>query len=230
MRIPVLALLLLLASSLQGARSYHLELEATPAAAFPYLSRFGALDVHVYASGVRADLLWLKGLSKNGSTAVTVANPLARMFVDVPVADIAPILRNMAGSVDASQRLTPPSRGPSVAGQVLGVAATRHRLIYGPEAWIDYWTTDAVPSNPQFNRIALQLVSGLSPATAAMVKRIAGTPVYIELNFRRFKKVPLLRLKKITFNVDAEEEKDALELGPIYLRAPLLEKVLSPSR
>ncbi|HVE70837.1 MAG TPA: hypothetical protein VNI54_05665 [Thermoanaerobaculia bacterium] len=227
LRALVVALLVLVPVSAQAARSYHLELEANPAAAFPYLGRFGSVDLHVYASGVRGDLLWLKGLSKNGASAVTVANPLARMYVDVPVGDIAPILQKMAGTVDAMQRMTPPARGPSVAGQVLGVAATRHRLIYGPEAWIDYWTTGVVPENAQFRRIAQQFVAGISPATAEMVKTIPGTPVYIELNFRRFKKVPLLKLEKLSWDVDPEDEKDALELGPIYMRAPLLDKVLS---
>ena len=54
--------------------------------------------------------------------------------------------------------------------------------------------------------------------------------MYIELNFRRFKKVTLLKLKSISFDVDPEDEKDELELGPIYMRAPLLDRVLSASQ
>ncbi|HYC90782.1 MAG TPA: hypothetical protein VEO54_16310 [Thermoanaerobaculia bacterium] len=36
-----------------------------------------------------------------------------------------------------------------------------------------------------------------------------------------------LELKELTFNVSEEEEKDALELGPLYMKAPLLDRVLT---
>lgn len=217
----------LFAAPLFAAQRYHLELEANPAAAFPYLGRFGAVELHVYASGVRAEALWLNSFAKNGAPAVTVANPLGRMYVDVPIAEIAPILQKLAGSEGQVERISVPTRGPSTAGKVHGIAATRHRLVYGPAAWIDYWTTTAIPENPQFRRIADQLVAGISPGTAQVSRAIPGTPVYIELNFRRFRKVPLLKVKSLTFDPPAEEEQDALELGPIYMKAPLLDKVLS---
>ena len=47
------------------------------------------------------------------------------------------------------------------------------------------------------------------------------------MNFRRFKKVALLEVKSLTFDVSVEDENDALELGPVYIRAGLLEKVLN---
>ena len=216
----------LFATPLFAAQRYHLELEATPAAVFPYLGRFGAVELHVYATGVRAEALWLNSFAKNGAKAVTVANPLGRMYVEVPVHEIAPILQKLAGSEGTVERIAVPTRGPSTRGKVHGIAATRHRLVYGPDAWIDYWTTAAIPENPQFRRIADQLVAGISPGTATLSRTIPGTPVYIELNFRRFKNVVLLKVKKLAFNPPAEEEQDALELGPIYMRAPLLDKVL----
>ena len=226
-RAPLL-LLLLLAAPLLFAQRYHLELEATPAGVFPYLGRFGAVELHVYRSGVRAEALWLNGLAKNGSSAVTVANPLGRMYVDVPIGEIASILRRIAGDDGSVERaIAPPTRGPSTAGKVHGINATRHRLVYGPSAWIDYWTTTAIPENPQFRRIADQLVAGISPGTAQVARSIPGMPVYIELNFRRFKKVPVLKVKELTMNPSAEDEEDALELGPLYMRAPLLDRVLS---
>jgi hypothetical protein len=224
---PLFLLLAILASPLPAASRYHLELEATPAAAFPYLGRFGAVELHVYASGVRAEALWLNSFAKNGAPAVTVANPLGRMYVDVPISDIAPTLQKLAGDPKAIERAAAPTRGPVVAGKVRGLEAKRHRLIYGPDAWVDYWTTTAIPENPQFRRIAQQLVAGISPGTAAVSKSIAGTPVYIELHFRRFRNVPLLKVKQLTFNVTAEEEREATELGPVYMRAPLLDKVLT---
>lgn len=205
---------------------YHLELEANPAAAFPYLSKFGtSIELHVYPSGVRAEALWLNSFSKNGASAVTVANPLGRMYVDVPVAEIAPLLRRLAGSQSGAEKVAVPARGPDLAGKVHGIDATRHRLVYGPAAWIDIWTTTAIPENPQLRRISDQLVAGISPGTAKLARTIPGTPIHIELNFRRFKKVALLKVKELTFDVSAEDEKDALELGPIYMRAPLLERL-----
>lgn len=228
---PVRALLLaaaaLCAAPLSAAQRYHLELEATPAAVFPYLGRFGAVELHVYASGVRAEALWLNGFAKNGAAAVTVANPLGRVYVDVPVSEIAPVLQRLAGGQGEVERISVPARGPSTGGKVAGIAATRHRLVYGPAAWIDYWTTTAIPENPQFRRIADQLVAGISPGTATVSRTIPGTPVYIELNFRRFKNVALLKVKSLTLDPPAEEEQDALELGPLYMKAPLLDKVLT---
>lgn len=223
----VLGIAVLSALPASAAQRYHLELEATPAAVFPYLGRFGAVELHVYPSGVRAEALWLNGMAKNGAPAVTVANPLGRMYVDVPIAEIAPILQKLAGEDGSVERSSVPTRGPSTGGKVHGINATRHRLVYGPTAWIDYWTTTAIPENPQFRRIADQLVAGISPGTATVSRTIPGTPVYIELNFRRFKNVPLLKVKELTFNISEEEEKDALELGPLYMKAPLLDRVLT---
>jgi hypothetical protein len=226
-RVLSLLVFLFLSLSTLAAPRYHLELEATPAAVFPYLSRFGAVELHVYPAGVRAEALWLNAFAKNAAPSVTVANPLGRMYVDVPISEIAPILQKLAGDAGTVEKSAQPTRGNAVAGKVHGIAATRHRLIYGPAAWIDYWTTTAIPENPQFRRIADQLVAGISPGTAAVSRTIPGTPVYIELNFRRFQKVTLLKVKELTFNASAEEEQEALELGPIYMRAPLLDKVLS---
>lgn len=203
---------------------YHLELEANPAAAFPYLGKFGAVTLHVYGSGVRAEALWLNAFSRNGAPAVTVTNPLGRMYVDVPLNDITPTLRKLAGAAVGPERDATPVRIDATRGTVAGVGATRHRLVYSDAAWIDYWTTDAVPQNPQLRAISERLVAGISPGTAAAARKISGTPVYVELNFRRFKKVPLLQLKKVS--TTAPDEKDALELGALYVRAGVLEKLL----
>ena len=225
--LPVLVALALLPALAHAAPPrYHLELEANPAAAFPYLSKFGtSIELHVYPSGVRAEALWLNSFSKNGAPAVTVANPLGRMYVDVPVAEIAPLLRKIAGAQGGVEKIAVPVRGPVLQGKVHGIDATRHRLVYGPAAWIDVWTTNAIPENPQLRRISDQLVAGISPGTAKLARTLPGTPIHIELNFRRFRKVELLKVKELTFDVSAEDEKDALELGPVYMRAPLLERL-----
>ena len=225
MRAPVPFLILLFSLSLPATASYHLELEATPEAVFPYLGRFGNVELHVYAGGVRAEALWLNAFSRNDAQAVTVTNPLGRMYVDVDVDEIAPILTRLAGAAGAAERNAEPTLGSRLKGEVKGVPATRHRFVYGPEAWIDVWTTDVIPTNRQMQRIVTQVVKGISPSTGALADEIPGTPIYVEMNFRRFKKVTLVRLKKLTHTADDEE--DALTRGSLYIRAKVLEKLFS---
>jgi hypothetical protein len=207
-----------------AATPYHLELEATPAAALPYLGKFGKVSIDVYSSGVHTDALWIYAFSRNDAETVTVANPLSRMYVEVPVAKIADVLTRVAGSAGSVERKATPVRGATIRGKVSGVNATRHRLVYGPTAFIDVWMTDAVPENPQFRAIVDQLVAGVSPHTAPFLKSIRGTPIYVVLNFRRFKNIELLKIKKLTFSADGE--KDDLELGALYYRGTNLEKAL----
>jgi hypothetical protein len=220
-RLIAIALFALTAS----AQPYHLELEATPEAVFPYLGRFGNVELHVYAGGVRAEALWLDAFSRNGAEAVTVMNPLGRMYVDVGLAEIAPILTRLAGAAGAVERNAAPALAKPLAGKVQGIAATRHRLVYGTDAWIDVWTTDVIPENAQMKRIVNQIVSGISPRTGEVASAISGTPVYVEMNFRRFKKVTLVRMKKLTHTAD--DEADALTRGAFYVRASVLEKLFS---
>ena len=205
------------------ARPYHLELEANPAASFPYLGKFGAVDLHVYAGGVYADGIWLNGFSRNGAPNLTVVNPLGRMYVDMPVAEIAPTLRKLAGSEGSTERGAVPTMDSAMKGKVKGIDAMRYRLNYGPEAWVDIWTTNVIPANPQLQAIVTEFVRGVSPGSVAAAKKIPGMPIYVELNFRRFKKVPILTLKKLSF--DNEGEADALTLGSLYMKAPMLDAI-----
>jgi len=214
MRSLLLLILLALPLPVRAAQPYHLELEAQPAAAFPYLRTFGSVDVHVYAGGVRAEAAWTSGFSRNGDAAVTVLNPMSRTHVALPLHDISSTLMKLAGAAGALERSLAPISGPAMKGTVRGIAATRHRLIYGPGGWIDVWTTDAIAENPQYRAIVDELVSGISPGTAKVARTIRGTPIYVELNFRRFRKVQLLKLKKLTFAAD--DEADALKLPAFY--------------
>lgn len=216
--------LFLLTATASTAQQYHLELDATPEAVFPYLGRFGNVELHVYRGGVRAEALWLDAFSRNDAEAVTVVNPLARMYVDVSVDEIAAILTKLAGTAGAIERNAAPVLSKPVEGKVKGIAAKRYRLVYG-EAWIDVWTTDAIPENAQMKRIVNQVVSGISPRTGEVASEISGTPIHVELNFRRFKKVTLLRLKKLTHTAD--DEKDALTRGKMYVHATVLENLFS---
>jgi len=220
-----LILLSLLFTATVPAAPYHLELEATPESLFPYLGRFGKVDLDVYAGGVRAKALWLRAFSRNDADAVTVVNPLARMYVDVDVAEIGPILGRLAGDAGKIERDAVPTLGPKLRGTVKGIAATRYRLVYGPDAWLDVWTTNVVAPNPQMRRIVEEVVSGISPGTGEVAAKLPGTPIYVEANFRRFRKVALIRLKKLTFS--AGDEKDALTLGSLYVRASVLEKLFA---
>lgn len=225
MRILTAILALSFATTLLAATPYHLELEASPETVFPYLGRFGKVDLHVYEGGVRAEALWLHGFSREGAESITVVNPLARMFVEVPLDDIAPILTKLAGDTGKKEREAVPIVGPKLEGKVKDIPATRHRFVYGPDAWIDVWTTDVVPANLQLLDVVDRLVTGISPGTAKLTSELTDTPIYVELNFNRFKKVPLVKLKKLTMAADNEQE--ALTLGKMLVRATVLEKLLT---
>jgi len=213
--------LLLAATQLQAATEYHLTLEAHPAAPFPFLARFGKVTLDVYPRGVRAETFWLNGFSRNGSKAVTVENPFWRMYTEVPLASIASTLRKL--STAGVENAAPAALQKPVGGAVKGLAALRYRLQYGPEAWIDIWTTRAVPENPQLRAIVNELVAGISPATASVARAIPGTPIQVELNFRRYKKLTLLELKKIRY--DSAGQDAALKVGALYFKAPLLDAI-----
>jgi hypothetical protein len=55
------------------------------------------------------------------------------------------------------------------------------------------------------------------------MRAIPGTPVHVELNFRRYKKVTLLELKSIRFDSAGQDE--ALSVGKLYFKAPLLDAI-----
>ena len=220
-RISLILVGLLFAFPLNAA--YHLELEAYPAAAFPYFSKFGAVGLHVYEGGVRADTVWLDGFSRNGAPAVTVLNPIARMYTDIPVSQLASLVKKLGGGSGEVEGSAVAVLGPKMAGTVAGIPAIRHRLVYGPAAYIDVWTTMVVPENQQMRSIVNQMVGAISPGTLKSWQAIGGTPLHVELNFRRFKKVKLLGVKKFTRTAD--DEADALQTGPIYVKAPFLDSL-----
>ncbi|HEX7191713.1 MAG TPA: hypothetical protein VF381_09090 [Thermoanaerobaculia bacterium] len=221
-RLAVLALLALpvLGAPAPAPRPYHLTLEADPAAPFPFLSRFGRATLHVYRSGVRAETLWLNGFSRAGSPNITVENPFGRMYTEVPVTNVGSIVAKLAGS---DLQNANPTLGTPMDGRVGELTATRYRLIYGPEAYIDIWSTHAIPENKQFRSIVVQFVGGISPGTATLAKTIPGTPIYVEMNFRRFKKLPLLRLRSLTY--DDNGEAAALKVSSLMVHASVLDNL-----
>src|ERR1700737_2149697 len=116
----LLFLLVLAATASAAPRPYHLQLEANPAAPFPFLSRFGTVALDVYPAGVRAETVWLNGFSRDGAPAVTVENPLGRMYTDVPLSEIAPTLAKMSSSLGVAS-VAVPSAGAQLAGSVKGI-------------------------------------------------------------------------------------------------------------
>jgi len=202
-----------------AALPYHIELQANPGAPFPFLSKFGTVTLHVYNGGVRADTMWLNGFSRNGSSTVTVENPLGRMYTNVPVSELVSMVQKMA-SGHVNETAPPPVSAP-VAGKVKGIPAKRYRLIYGPEAWIDVWTTDRVPENPQLRAIIDSFVIAVAPMTAKSLHLIQGMPLYVELNFEHYKKLPLVVPKDFLLS-NAGQEK-ALSVGNFYIHASVLD-------
>lgn len=213
----LLALLLASAATLP----YHLELQANPAAPFPLLNKFGVVTLHVYPGGVRADSMWLNGFSRDGSM-VTVENPFARMYTEVAAAQFASSLERMA-HVEVNEGGAPPLE-PPVAGKVGGMSANRYRLLYGPEAWIDIWTSRSIPENAQLKKLIDGFVRGVAPLTANVLRTIPGTPIYVEINFSHYPKMPVVWVKSYVANNAGEAE--ALRVGRFYFKAPLIDYLL----
>jgi hypothetical protein len=219
-----LLLLLLFALPLHAAppKPYHIELVANTAAPFPFLSKFGTITIHVYPAGVRANSVWLNGFSRLGTPTMTIENPLGRMYTMMPLGEITNLIQKTAN--DDALAAAPHILQPPVSGKVRGIAARRYRLLYGPDAWIDVWTTNVIPENPQLRSIVNAFVGGISPPTAEAWKAIPGTPLYVELNFSHYKKLPLIRLKSFAMNNVGQEA--ALEVGRFYFKAPMLDSIL----
>jgi hypothetical protein len=205
-------------------KPYHLELQANFSAPFPYLGRLGTATLHVYSHGVRADTIWLNGFSRNGSPNVTVMNPLARMYTDVPIRDFPAFIARITGSESEMIESNAPIISPPTSGKVRGITAKRYRLVYGPNAWIDIWTTQVIPESPQLKRLVDEFVRGVAPATADLVSRIPGNPVYVELNFSHYPKLPIVWVKSLT--MDDGGEADALAVGSFYFKAPFIDAIL----
>jgi hypothetical protein len=215
-------ILLLAASSAIAApppKPLHLKLQAYPAAAFPFLSKLGSVDVDLYPQGVSFDGVWIDAFAKSGADVVTVKNPLARVYRDVPFGELAPMLAQV--SPGGQERIAVGVVSSTMAGTVKGLAATRYRIQYGPQAWADVWMTSAIPVNVQFRKIAIEFIRGVAPATATIVGKLPGTPVYVELNFRRFKKVVVLKV--VSSDSDLSEAESNLGVGSFYFRAPSLD-------
>lgn len=208
-----------------SAAGYRLDLEFNPAAPFPFLSKFGSVEISLFPGGVSGKAPLLRGFSRNGSSEVTVMSPISRMYVDLAIQRIRPMVLTLGG---AEREVMPglsefPISKP-MKGKVKGLDARRYRIQLGPESSMDVWTTSAIPPNPSYLRLAHEFIGAISQPALKMARSLEGTPVYVELNTTHHKKLPLLRIKSFTRSSDGEAE--ALKVGALYLKAPGADKVL----
>lgn len=210
----------------QDFPAYRIDMELNPAAPLPFLSKFGKIDLSVYPGGVYGESTLLEGYSRNNSAQLTILSPYSRVYSDVNLTELRQLMLTLSRS---DSEVVPGLRelkiGPNPQkGAVRGIPATRYRIVLGNNAWLDVWTTDVVPKNPQFHALQMQFIGAISRAAAQTAARIPGMPVYVELNTRRFQKVPILRLKQIVHS--SAGETDALSTGHFYIRSPVLKLLL----
>jgi len=209
----------------QPTKPFKVELIARPTAPFPFLKKFGQIDIALYAGGVSGESLFLRGFSRNGEETVTVVNPLGRMYVPMTLSKLRDTFVSMSGrkgEIMPGLSVFPVSKIGQ--GNVKNVPATRYRVQLGPESSMDVWTTSVIPKSRQFEAIYLRLVDAVSHSAVATFQKIPGTPIYIEMNTQKYKKLQLLSLK--SFSNTNEGEKEALEVGSFYIKAPILESLL----
>ncbi len=213
------ALFILLAVSAAKAaaaqRPFHVRLESNAAASFPLLRRFGTSTIDLFPAGFRVKTIWLRGFSRNGSRTFTVENPVSRTYVVMPMSEVGGIVHALGGQpIDA----VPPGRIQVMNGTVRGLPARRFRLLYGGDEFIDVWTTSALGATPEYRAFVIEIVRAISPPSAAVVKGIPGTPLYVEANVGKHRKVVVLRPRSVAYNRDGES--DALRIGQFMFPAP----------
>lgn len=205
-------------SAAKPAAAYRLDLEFSPAAALPFLKKFGAIDISVFPRGIRAETLLVEAFTTAASQHVTIENSVARTYSDVPIAEVRRLLLLLSGNKREMFPSLPllPIEPTVLSGSVRGVKASRYRVRLGKSSWIDVWTTHAIPPNQQLRRLQQEFLTALSRNVAKTASSIPGTPLYVELNTRRFQKVPLLRMKQLVFSREGEAE--ALKPSPFTFR------------
>jgi hypothetical protein len=210
---------LLCAAPLAAAapRPYDLELLIQPP--FRFLSRLGSMTVHVFPAGVSAENLLLSGFSRNGEKFVTVRAPLTRMYAEVALVDIGRILHAGRGQDEGKpQDGAFPLSPQRVSKNIAGLPAQRYHYVLGPAAWVDVWTTTALPMNPQFAAILNNAIDAFVPTFGSTVRKLPGTPVRVEINSQKFPHFVLLDAKSFQWN--DQQAKEDLQLGSFYMRVP----------
>jgi hypothetical protein len=205
---------------------YHMRLLINPAAPFPVLSKLGEVELDVYPGGVRGSALLIRGLTLSGTDVVRVELPLNRIATEVKISDVKPILARLAGT-NPDAVAAPLQLSPTVSkGTVKGIPATRYTIILnGPANTMHVWTTDRIPRNAQLLRVQEQFLSAIAQSAVTTIRRLPGTPVYIELNTVNHKKLALMKLE--SFQTGASpEEKEALTPGRLFVDVPVSELIM----
>jgi hypothetical protein len=210
------------ATSVFASAPYHLELQSSPAVVLPLLGKFGTMEIHVYDGGVRVESLAFDSFSRNGSSTVTLLNPIARLYTEVPIDEFPSLIERITGIHRSAADVVPKVAAP-IAGKVNGLDARRYRLSWTPTDWMDVWTI-AVPESPQLRRVVDAFVRHFAPHTAGPLARIPGNPVYVELNTVDHPKFPLLQMRSL--KMDDHGEDKALHVGKWFFKAPLPDAIL----
>ncbi len=212
-------------ASFRPVRDYRLEMELDLMAPFPFLDRFGAVELIVYPQGIRAEGLATTAVTLTGSSTVRIANPVLRLYADVPVSELGKILLSQSGV--STNELLPGLENVALTkigtGTVKDIPATRYRLSVGSKISIDLWTTADIPRNEHLNAIGLEVLRAISSAAAEAVTQLPGTLLYAEINSPNFQKVRLLRLRALTRSSAGFEEE--LAPGSFYAEAPLVDRL-----
>ncbi len=211
----VLPLVVLLFVSATGVRRSHLQLQSNVAATFPLMKRFGAITVDVYPHGFRASSIWLRAFAVNERKTITIENPISRMYDEMPMSEVGNMVRMVGGH---PMNVGPPQQVVIAEGKVRGLPSHRYRLVYGANDFIDVWTTAALGPAPAFRAFIDAFVRAIAPASAAVLRKVPDTPIYVEVNMGQYRKLAIVSPRSIGYNVSGEAE--ALRVSPWMFRAP----------
>lgn len=201
--------------ALAVARPFHAHLTSNAAQSFPLVARFGTITVDLYPRGFRATSIWLRGFGINGQHEITVENPLTRTYTKMPSSGIGDIARFVAGR---TINIGAPVNVLVSAGNVGKLPSHRYRLVYGPDEYVDVWTTAAIGPAPAFREVVDELIRALSPESERVLRQIPDTPIYVEMNVGRYRNLPILQPSSVVFNSTGEAE--ALRVSPWMFPVP----------
>lgn len=197
------------------AAAFHLQLQSNAAESFPLMKRFGAITIDIYPRGFRAKSVWLRGFAINGQNAITIENPISRTYAKQPMSSIGDMVRFIGGKpVQAAA----PVDVQITTGNVGKLPSRRYRLIYAKNEYVDVWTTNALGGAPAFRAAVDEVVRAIAPGSAAVLRRIPGTPVYVELNMGEHRKFAIVRTAGVFRSAAGEAE--ALRVSPWMFPAP----------
>lgn len=203
---------------------YALQLEARPAAVFPFLDKLGRVNLSVYPQGVRVDSRWLDGYLKAGSETVTIENPGLRMYTDASYGSLRQLFRGLAPEEKVMKLGKLPVLKTARTGNIKNLPVTCYRIQLGKKAWIDVWTTESLKQSRPYHDLQMQVLTTISPDLARAAAKIPGTPLHVVLNTEKYPETTLLSTRE-AFRSSAGHE-DALQTGRFFLRVPSIDRLV----